>query len=251
MPYGMYISAAGADAQLRRIEVISNNIANVDTPGFKPMMVVLQARHAEAIEQGTATAGDGSINDLGGGVEEVETITLFRQGALRNTGVPSDMAIQGDGFFVVEKEGQQLLTRAGNFIFNSNGQLTTQQGYPVLGTGGKPIVIDPTLPWSLSPDGTVVQEGGAQIPLDIRRAVSLGDLAHVGENFFLPLADTVEVSPEERSVRSGYLEMSAVRPTLEMTQLIEASRAYEANIKMIQNQDNVIGSLVNRVLRQS
>jgi len=188
---------------------------------------------------------------LGGGAQLRAISVNFDQGPIDPTGGELDLAIQGDGFFVVEKEGQQLLTRAGNFIFNSNGQLTTQQGYPVLGTGGKPIVIDSSLPWSLSPDGTIVQEGGAQIPLDIRRAASLGDLARAGENFFLPLAETVEVSPEERSVRSGYLEMSAVRPTLEMTQLIEASRAYEANIKMIQNQDNVIGSLVNRVLRQS
>lgn len=251
MPYGMYISAAGADAQSKRIEVLSNNIANADTPGFKPMLAVLQARYAEEIEQGTASPGDGSINDLGGGVELAETLTLFRQGPLRDTDTPTDMAIQGEGFFVVDKEGQQLLTRAGDFNFNSEGQLTTQQGYPVLGTGGKPIVIDPALPWSLTPDGTVVQEGGGQFSLELRKAASLGDLARAGENFFLPLAETVEVPVEERSVRSGYLEMSSVRPTLEMTQLIEASRAYEANIKMIQNQDNVIGSLVNRILRQS
>jgi len=78
---------------------------------------------------------------------------------------------------------------------------------------------------------------------------SYGDLAKAGENLFLPLAPTTPVEPTDRRVKSGWLEHSSANPILEMTQLIEASRAYEANIRMIQNQDSTLGSLIGRLLK--
>jgi flagellar basal body rod protein FlgG len=244
----MYISAAGAHAQSQRVEVLSNNIANASTPGFKRELAVLQARHAEAIEQGQDYAGTRGINNVGGGVYMRETITDFTPGILKDTGRAADMAIDGEGFFVVERDGQQLLTRAGNFEIAADGRLTGPGNTSVLGDDGRPMYIDPTTPWTVDPTGMLLQNGNST-NLMLVNPKSKGDLAKAGENLFLPLAPTTPVAPADRRVKSGYVEHSAANPILEMTQLIEASRAYEANIRMIQSQDSTLGSLIGRLLK--
>lgn len=249
MNYGMYISAAGAAAQSERLQLLTNNLANVDTPGFKRELAIFQARHAEAIERGQTVAGLGGIEDVGGGVNLAESVTDFSSGAVRKTGIPTDMVIDGDGFFRVEKDGEQFLTRAGNFHFSVDGQLQTEQGHSVLSVDGEPIAIDPTLPWRAFEDGSI-EQADATTFLAIVKPQSLGDLVKAGQNLFAPLAEVDNVAPGERSVRSGYLELSGVKPASEMMELIETSRAYEANIRMIQNHDQMLGSLLSRVLRQ-
>lgn len=252
MPYGMYISAAGAHAQSRRLEILSNNLANVDTPGFKREVAILEARHSEAIAQGQDFPGSRSINDIGGGVLVRESITDFERGIIKQTNIPTDLAIDdNESFFLVQKEDQQLLTRAGNFRFTSDGRLVTQQGHDVLSTGGRPIVIDPALAAQAKiTEKGIIELPGEAFPLALVKPQSLGDLVRIGENTFTPLAPTIPVPAQDRRVVSGYLEQSSVSPTLEMMQLIEATRAYETNVKMIQNQDQMLGSLVNRMLRQ-
>lgn len=249
MSYGMYLSAAGANAQSQRLEILSHNLANVDTTGFKREIAVLQARHAEAIEQGLDAAGSGSLNDLGGGVGLAETITDFAPGILKRTGVPTDLALEGEGFFVVEQDGDQFLTRAGNFQFSTDGRLLSSQGYPVLSADGTPIQIDPALPSRFLEFGAI-EQAGALIPLAIVRPESPADLARHGENLFHPLAPVRPVDPADRRMISGSVEVSSVKPALEMMELIETSRAYESNVRMIQNHDQMVGSLFNRLLRQ-
>lgn len=250
MTYGLYISAAGARAQSQRLEVLTHNLANVDTPGFKRELAVLEARHAEAIERGEDSAESNSMNNIGGGIAMSETMTEFAGGNVKRTDQITDMAIRGNGFFLVEKEGEQFLTKAGNFRLSPDGRLTTQQGYSVLSEDGAPVAFDPTLGWRVTPSGTIEQDG-LQLPLAIVEPTSMGDLSRVGENLFRPLAQVNPVAIEQRQVASHHLEISNVKPTLEMMQLIETSRAFEANIKMIQNQDSLSGALINRVLRQS
>ncbi len=143
MPYGLYISAEGAQAQTRRLDVIANNIANVDTVGFKRDLAVMQSRYSEAIERGMASPGEAAQSDIGGGVQFQESVTDFSQGPLRRTGNPTDAALQGDGFFVVRKGQERMLTRAGNFRLKPTGELVTQQGYPVLSEDNTPITINP------------------------------------------------------------------------------------------------------------
>jgi flagellar basal-body rod protein FlgF len=245
----MYISAAGADVQSQRLEILSNNLANVDTPGFKREIAILQAENAEAIEQGEAVAGSGGPDDVGGGVTLAGTMTDFSPGKMRTTGRPTDLTIVGEGFFLVGQENEQFLTRAGNFHFSSIGQLQTDQGHDVLTGDGQPITVNPNLPYQFNEDGSITQQG-ARIDLGIVRPQSLGDLVKQGENLFSALAEVQPVANQDKRVISGQLEMSAVSPTHEMMELIETSRAYEANVKMIQNQDQMLGSLINRVMRQ-
>jgi flagellar basal-body rod protein FlgF len=249
MPYGLYISAEGARAQSQRMEVIANNLANLDTPGFKRELAVFQARYAEAIEQGRDYPGSGSINDVGGGVMLSHTQTDFAPAPTKRTGDTNDFAILGEGFFVVQKGDQQYLTRAGNFQWTAEGNLVTQQGYAVLSDGGTPIAIDPTGgPFEVTPSG-VIRQGGTAQRLALVKPNSHGDLVKVGENLFRPLAETQPLAEAERRVGWGYLEVSAVRPTTEMVQLIEAARAVEANINMMQTQDQMVAQLVARVMR--
>jgi flagellar basal-body rod protein FlgF/flagellar basal-body rod protein FlgG len=249
MPYGLYISAEGAHAQSKRLEVIANNLANVDTVGFKRELAIFQSRYAEATQRGQDYPGSGSINDLGGGIAVRQTKTDFSAGPLKRTEVPTDLALDGDGFFVVQKDNQNYLTRAGNFRLTDKGELVTSQGYAVLSDSGSPIVIDRSNgDWQLMPSGAIRQRGAVQ-NLAIVQPRSLGDLAKSGENLFRPLAETEPVPANKRRAVSGYLEQSQVQPTMEMMDLIEASRAVEANINMMQTQDQMLSGLVNRLLK--
>ncbi len=249
MPYGLYLSADGAHAQARRLEIIANNLANVDTVGFKRELAIFQARYAEETAQGLDFHGSGTINDTGGGTMLRQTKTDFSPGPMKRTGSVTDLAIDGPGFFVVRKGEESYLTRAGNFRLTARGELVTQQGYPVLSDSGAPVVLDPGAgPFEITPEGMLRQRGSAQT-LALVQPRSLGDLVKSGENLFRPLADPPPVPEAQRRVAAGYLEMSGVRPTSEMVELIEASRAIEANLQMMQAQDQMLSGLVNRLMR--
>jgi flagellar basal-body rod protein FlgF len=246
----MYISAEGAAAQAQRLEVIANNLANVDTAGFKQDMPTFQARFAEAIEQGQAQPGDGSINDIGGGVMTFDTKTDHSIGQLKHTGNDFDLAINGSGFFHVRgDDGKQYLSRAGNFALDTLGRLVTQNGHrPVLDQAGSEIVLSRDLPWSISPDGFISQ-AGAIYALGMSQPESLDELMKIGNNLFQPTGDVRPLELNERNIRQGYLEMSGANPVRQMMAMIETTRAFEANTRMIQNQDTMLGSLISRVLQ--
>ncbi len=249
MPYGLYISADGAQAQTDRLDVIANNLANVETLGFKRELSILQSRYAEAAQQGVATPGSGSLDDLGGGVRLQGTTTDFSTAAVKQTGSPTDMAIQGEGFFLVRKGDDTYLTRAGNFRISGSGELLTQQGYPVLSDSRTPITIRPDGgPWKTTAEGSILQNGVAQ-NLALVKPASLGDLASVGENLFRPLAEAQALPSAERNVASGCVELSGVQPTTELIDMLETSRLIEANVNMIKTQDEMLSGLVSRVLK--
>lgn len=243
------MSATGANAQSHRLEVLSHNLANINTTGFKPHMAILQTRQSEAIQRGDVTAGEGGVDDLSAGVFIQPAQTQFEQGPLRTTGKNTDMAINDpNSFFVIQRGDQEYLTRAGNFIFDSQGQLVTEHGDPVQSSGGGRIRINPRMPFEVMNDGAIVQGGERQL-VKLVRPNELGDLSRVGDNLFQSLTKAAETAPGERRVTSGALESSAVEPTSAMIELIEASRVYEANIKMIQTQNDSMEQLIGRVLR--
>jgi flagellar basal-body rod protein FlgF len=246
----MYISAEGAAAQSQRLEVIANNLANVDTAGFKQDVATFQARFAEAIQQGQAAASDGTINDIGGGVKIIDVETDHSMGQLKRTGNDLDLAINGKGFFHVRgDDGEQYLTRAGTFALDTQGRLVTQNGHrPVLDQAGSEIVLAPDLPWSISPDGFISQVGTIYA-LGMSQPESTDELVKVGHNMFQPIGKVDPLALADRNVRQGYLEMSGANPTRQMMAMIETTRAFEANTRMIQNQDTMLGALISRVLQ--
>lgn len=249
MPYGVYLSASGAQAQSHRLQQVSNNLANVETPGFKPSATILQSRFAELIEQGQVSAGLGGIDDVGGGVTIQPEQTQFKVGAIRSTGAETDFAIHDrDSFFVLQRGDEKLLTRAGDFTFDSGGRMVNPGGDLVLASDGTPIQIDPRQPFQVGAEGRISQNGETR-ELMLARPKNLGDLSNVGGNLFRPLAQFDLAPPGQRNVIAGSLEHSAVSPTGTMMELIDTTRAYEANVQMIKNQDSVLGSLVGRLLK--
>ncbi|MCI0491863.1 MAG: flagellar hook-basal body protein [Planctomycetes bacterium] len=250
MPYGMYISAEGAAAQSQRLEVIANNLANVDTAGFKQDVPTFQARFTEAIQRGFDQPQSQSINDIGGGVKVIDVETDHSIGQFQRTGNDSDFAINGEGFFHIRgDDGQTYLSRAGNFALNTEGKLVTQNGHrPVLDQSGREIALAPDQPWNVSTDGFITQSG-TTYAFGMSRPQSMGDLVKVGQNMFRSLGPVEAVPLAEREVRQGYLEKSGANPVRQMMAMIETTRAFEANTRMIQNQDTMIGSLLSRVLR--
>jgi flagellar basal-body rod protein FlgF len=249
MSYGMYISAEGANSQAQRLEVIANNMANVDTAGFKQDVPTFQARFAEAIQRGTAQPGSKSINDVGGGVKMVESKTDYSAGVMKPTGNDLDFAINGPGFFQVKgADGQTNYTRAGNFMLDRTGKLVTENGQrPVLDQAGGEIVLSTNQPFSVSPDGFIAQAGNLRA-LGLSQPKSMGDLVKAGSNMFRSLAPVDAVPLAVRQVRQGYVEMSGANSVNQMMAMIESTRGFEANSRMIQNQDSMTGTLISRVL---
>ena len=243
------MSAEGAQAQSRRLEVIANNLANVNTVGFKPDVTGFQARLSEAIQQGDAFQGDASDSNVGGGVSLFDTTTNFTAGRLQSTGNNLDLAIIGDGFFQVDSgSGEPLLTRAGDFSLDSHSRVVNQSGQPVLDASGGEIVLAPGVPWDISAAGDI-RQGGNAIPLAIVEPTSMGDLVKVGSNQFRSLATVEPVEPAAREVRQGFLELSGTNPTRQMMTMIETTRAFEANVQMIQSHDTMSSNLIGRVLQ--
>lgn len=249
MPYGFYISAEGANAQSSRLEVIANNLANVDTVGFKRDLASFQARYAEAIDKGSAIPSSGGVDDIGGGILLRQTKTDFSAGPVKRTQNPANVAIMGEGFFTVKKGDETFLTRAGNFEVTSRGELVTPQGYAVLDESGGPVLLNLDVKqWDISDTGALRQPGRTQ-NLAIVKPAANENLVKQGENLFRPLTQTEPVPQSQRRVASGCLEMSAVRPAIEMTNMIEASRLFEANVNMMKTQDQMLGALISRVLK--
>lgn len=249
MPYGMYISAEGAAAQAQRLEVIANNMANVDTAGFKQDVPMFQARFAEAIQKGQAMAGDQSINDLGGGVKIIDVETDYSPGELKRTGGDLDVAINGVGFFHVKgDDGKQYLSRAGAFELDTRGRLVTQNGKrPVLDQQGAEIVLSGEAPINISSDG-FIQQGSNILALGMSQPDSLDEMVKAGNNLWQPTGVVKPLQLAERNVRQGFLEVSGANSVRQMMAMIETTRAFEANTRMIQNQDSMLGSLIGRVL---
>ena len=246
MANGVYVAAQGAAVQAKRMEVLSNNIANVDTVGFKPEVILAQSNGTRVAQRGYSQ-GENNFPELGTDVFLAGTPTAHAPGSLNPTGRDLDFALKGEGFFAIQRNGEQFLTRAGNFDLDANGQLTTERGEPVLDSSGGAITINPNEPWTLSSNGQI-QQAGNVIDLAIVRPSSLGDLVKVGANLFRPLADVQPAPPEERMTAQGYLESSGINPVSGMMEMISASRAFEANVHMIQNQNHIAGTLINRVL---
>jgi flagellar basal-body rod protein FlgF len=246
----MYISAEGAAVQSKRLEVIANNLANVDTPGFKQDVATFQARFAEAIQKGQARSGDESINDIGGGVKLMDVATDYSTGELKRTGNDLDFAINGKGFFHIQgDDGKQYFSRAGDFALDTQGKLVTQNGHrAVLDQQGSEIQLSLNVPWSVSPDGFINQAGSIHA-LGMSQPDSLDEMVKVGNNLFKPTGTVKPLELSERNVRQGSLEMSGSSPVRQMMAMIETTRAFEANSRMIQNQDSTLGSLISRVLQ--
>jgi flagellar basal-body rod protein FlgG len=248
------IAATGMDAQQTNLEVIANNIANINTTGFKRGRaeftdLLYQAERA----QGVANRADQSVvpegANIGLGVQTQAVRQLHIQGEVSQTGNDLDMAIVGRGFFMVQgSNNQTLYTRAGSFNKDANGNLVTADGYMV-----QPQIVIPTNATSLTigEDGTVTAVIGTQTTtttlgqITLTNFVNEAGLKPLGDNLFQETpasGNPVVGNPTDEGfgyIKQAYLESSNVDSVKEITDLISAQRAYEMNSKVITTADDM------------
>jgi flagellar basal-body rod protein FlgG len=257
----LWAAKTGLDAQQTRLAVVSNNLANVNTAGFKKGRAVFEDLLYQNVRQvGGATSQDtqaASGLSIGTGVRVVATEKTFTQGGLNQTGNPLDMAINGRGFFqVLMPDGTQAYTRAGDFQVNSQGQLVTSAGYVVqpgitIPSGAQSITIgnDGTVSVALAGSATPTQVGSLQL-VDF---VNPTGLQPRGENLLVESASSGTAQPGTPglnglgTVSQGAVEASNVNVVEEMVNMIETQRAYEMNTKAIQTADQMLQYLSNNV----
>ncbi len=250
----LWIAATGMEAQQLLIDNISNNLANVNTVGFKRSrlnfedLMYQSVRMPGAATSPTTTTPTGI--QIGLGVRPVATEKIFLMGNLQQTGNPLDLAIEGDGFFQVTlPDGTIAYTRDGTFKLDSDGNIVTANGYPL-----EPTISIPagTTSIHISSDGIVsVTQSGSSTPtevgnIELARFVNPGGLKSIGKNLYLPTpasGDPETGVPGEDgmgSIVQGFLEMSNVNVVEEMVNMIVAQRAYEINSKSIQTSDEML-----------
>ncbi len=245
MQYGLYISAAGLQAQEYRQNVFANNLANAETVGFKRDLAILQARRNPAAEDPSLSRyGSPEVGALGGGVLAAPTAIDLTPAALQSSANPTDLALEGAGFFTVQGDAadQKLLTRDGRFLINTKNELVTANGgRPVLDSTGKPIVLNPALPLVITGGGQVEQEDSVVATLGVVNVPNGGGLQKLGDGLLrTPDSATLQPMPAGTRVRQGKLETSGVNPMIELTNMMEGQRAFEANAKLITYQDTML-----------
>jgi flagellar basal-body rod protein FlgG len=255
MNLSLYSAATGMEAQQLNLSAISNNIANVNTTGFKKSKLEFQDLLYQDLRQPGAEVGNGNVRPsgvaLGNGVEVVSTTRVFSQGELTETGKQTDVAIEGIGFFEVEKpDGSTAYTRDGAWKVDANGRVVTNEGFPIVGLSSLP---SDTLDFTISANGqvTVRTPGGQQsFTVGMVRFPNPGGLRALGGNLYeqTPASGTAEAgNPGENGfgyLRQGFLEMSNVNVVQEMVDMISAQRAYEINSKAIQTSDDMLSRVV-------
>ncbi len=255
---GLYSAAANLVAQMVRQEVISTNLANVNTVGYKRDVVPLK-RSVEvgvpadfkSLLDGLQLAGPsyGEIGRVGTGVLSDPVTTHFEQGELRVSDRPLDLALVGEGFFsLMTPEGDIVYTRAGDFVRSADGQLVSSDGLPALGYDG-PIAIGEGS-FDVDPGGSIYQNGQLVGRLLIVNFDDTSKIRKVGGNIFAPMDKDTLPNPVSGSiVRQRALELSNVNPTQAMVDLISALRSFEASQRIMQLQDQMLDRAVNEIGR--
>lgn len=235
--------------RMNQLEVVSNNLANIDTTGFKRDEMFMNELDNKIKELAFSKfARNTHIPYAGASVD-------LRQGALVGTGRPLDVAISGDGFFTFETPAGEALSRDGRFTINQEGVLVNLDGYPVVGDGG-PIEIDlqQSKPSDLviNDQGEVLLNGGVIATLQIVTTDAPQNLEKLGANLFQLADGQGNVIPAESiSVRQGFLEESNVDAVEEMVSMMEIYHFYETGQRMIREQDRMLGKAVNDIGRVS
>lgn len=263
MDPGLRASASGMKAQQTRIDAIANNLANINTPGFKRSRVTFEDMLYETL-QGTSIVNYENAEtvapvQVGRGVRLATIQRIHTQGALEPTGRPLDVSIEGEGFFQVQRpDGTAGYTRDGSFSLSDTGTLVTHSGYTVVpgitvppeATG---IAISATgiLSAMLGTGGTPVELGR----IELARFANPTGLSSIGENLYVETGASgpaLRGFPQEDGfgrVIQGTLESSNVEIVQEMVEMITAQRAYEVNSRAIRTADEMLESATNGLIR--
>lgn len=243
---GLYAGASGMLAEAQRTDVISNNLANVNTAGFKKDITVTKDFASLLISRVNDGAEAPVIGTLGVGVMVDEIATDFSTGTVKTTGNDFDLAIEGKGFFAVETPQGKRYTRNGTFARSSKGELVTSDGYRVLGTNGPIIVTDGKM--SVSSDGRVMVDNNEVGRLQLVDFTDEKQLKKEGASLFVA-SNGQQEQAAAGGVKQGALEMANVNVVGEMVNLISNYRAYEINGKVVQSHDSLLGKAANDIAK--
>ena len=261
MTSALWNSKTGLDAQQMRMTVISNNLANANTTGFKRDRAVFEDLIYQNIRQpGAQSSQDTQLPtglQLGTGVRVVATEKLFTQGNVTQTDAPLDVAIQGRGFFEIQlPDGTTAYTRDGSFTLDSQGQIVNSSGYPL-----QPAITIPpnVLSITIGVDGTVsTLTSGATAPTQVGN-IQLVDFVNEtglqprGENLYLETASSGSPTPGTPgqnglgTIIQGSLETSNVNVVEELVNMIETQRTYEVNSRAIETADSMLQYVNNNL----
>lgn len=253
-------AATGMQAQQLNVEVIANNIANMNTTGFKRQRAEFQDLLYQNVERMGVTSSDaGTIVptgvQVGVGVKSGSVYRVTEQGGINQTSNNYDVAIQGEGYYIVQMpDGRDAYTRAGNFALAPDGQIVTEDGFivaPGISVPQEALGVSINregVVQAIMPDGSDPQDVGA---LELARFVNPAGLEAIGDNLFLetPASGTANRGQPGQigygTIQQGFLETSNVNAVTEISALITAQRAYEMNSKVITTTDEMLRSTAN------
>ncbi len=274
MVKGLYTAYTGMINEQHRMDVLTNNLANANTNGYKKEGATAQSfRDHLALKIKDYTDAPNTARGLGiinPGVKIGEGYVDWSEGPMKETQNTFDFAIGGYGFFAVEYTNKAvniqrdqanqtniMYTRDGDFTLNVDGELVTQDGDYVLNDGGSHIQLNPNLPTTVNTLGEIIQDGVVVAKIgvfDFEKTiypdgrVAYNNLEHYGENFFYPV-DTDAVNAEGYMIAPGFLEQSNVSVVDEMVQMIAVQRNYDTNQRMILAIDDTLDVAVNQLGR--
>ena len=252
MQNGLYVAASGLLMQQERFDVISNNVANVNTNGFKQELAVfsdyrpVDKRYPQNWIQ--KTLYNRTINSS---VKLDDINTNFEMGHFKQTGNSFDVALQDTkNFFAVETPWGVRYTRDGEFTMNSDGELVTRDGFNLLDRNtGAPIVIPPDRRYmDITGDGTVYVNNAPIGQVEVSRFEELEYLQKVGRNLYAAL-DVLPEEPQNATVTQGYVESSNVDPIMEMVRMIDAMRGFELYQKVVHTYDSLNEQAANAIAK--
>ena len=246
MNRGVYTLTSGGIAALARLEAVTQNLANVGTAGYKAERLVFQVKPLDRANEIGAPATS-PLDRTSAQVTQVETVRDFSQGPVHTTGNPLDVAMNGDGFFVVATARGERYTRQGTFTLDPDGYLVTQHGERVQGDGGDIRVGEGNI--AIGEDGTVTVDGAQTGRLKV---VTFGEhpaLVPEGAALFAPAARATPTPLDATAVRlqPGALEGANIDAATSMIELIDVSRGFETYMHAMQRLDEVAQRSINEV----
>lgn len=247
------INKGGLNANQNDLDTVANNIANVNTVGFKAKTASFQALINNQVTADEVPLAGGPQISLNAGVQAPAGPTDYSQGIMQNTGNSTDFAIQGNGFFGVQGPNNQLLlTRAGNFERDARGDLVTANGQPVATTDIVPRGQWPAGQMTVAPTGAItIQTANGQVNvgrINIYQPSSTSDLQAVGDNNYQVTGGNIQLisgQPGAGSITQGMLEGSNVDLSNQMAEMITSQRAYQLNAKALQTTDDILSTTNN------
>ncbi|MFU8776472.1 MAG: flagellar hook-basal body complex protein [Roseovarius sp.] len=232
-----YTTLTRQSGLLRELQVVANNIANAATTGYRQEGLIF----SEFVKR---TEGGPSLSMARGNVR----MTSMLQGPLTLTGGTFDLAIEGEGFFLIETPSGDRLTRAGNFALSAQGDLVTPDGFRVLDAGGAPVFVPPDATGiGLSPDGTLSDNGRPLAQIGLVRPINGFDM--IREDGVMFRADGGFEPVEEGRVLQGFLEGANVDPMIEVARMIEVQRAYEMGQSFLDSEHERVTSALDSLIR--